>query len=808
MRTEGTPSGEVASPTPARSGVTSPLLGRDAEREALQGLLFADSPALVNVTGARGVGKSALVRSVLEDVGTEFADVRRLDLTGETVATALAGIRRQISHLPIPLRRAREEWSDRQLLLCLDRADVLAQSAADLVHLVTNHPGVKVVVETVPPLRDPAAAELLIEPLPVQTAVEQLRRSARAVGVAVGEDEASTAYLERICRAVEGNPLAVELAAARLPSMTAAALAEALESPERALVVLSHPSSDAHGTPAIRGLLEDTYRAASAPARRLLDLLGVFAGSFGIDAAEAVSTGHVTSCFDPLSELLDLRLVELDTSSATGRYRLSRLVRDVAIEHLDAGPHGADARARHADHFAEIARRAALAGDDADEDAARTLIEEDYPEALVALRWLQDADPARALRLAADLGWETHRRGGGATVVEVLEALTATGQGDVAARRDALLWLAQLASWSPLVSDQAEQIGARLAEGMALARAVDEPPALLRALRTQFFAVTAHGDIHAAMSACAEGVELAASIGHTRWLGRFEISLAAVHALLRQYEEAARLAASGLARAVRTGDREGIALGALALHTLPSEHVPDRTTVPPLESVLDIFRERGDLRYEIHTLATLAQQEIDRGDPVTAATWVLARMERLGQSDLLHGLTVSVMLTVHIARMRGDDEIAARLHGSVEAHMQPLLAIMAPGHVALYQDGVTAIRESLGQSRFDAEATAGQLLDRDKTLLAAVGYLRDVIDGTGSRVEAAPSGSGPLLPLTPREQDVLDLLARGLRNKEIAASLRIAPKTVMHHTVAIYRKLGVRSRTEAVAALARAGAPR
>lgn len=805
VRTEGAGSGEPAPFSPP-TGPRLPLLGRAAELDALRALLGPDGPAIVNVTGARGVGKSALIDAALDEVGGRVSDLRRLDLTGESAASALAGIRRHLSHLPIPLRRGQDTRTDRSLLLSLDRADVLVGSVPDLVHLVASHPGVTVVIETVPPLRDPNVAGLLVEPLPLAAAVELLRRSAEAVGVAVDTDEVSTAYLERICVALEGNPLAVELAAARLPSLPAPSLAAALESPDRALELLSRRPHSGTGTSAIRSLLEDTYRSASVEAQKLLNLVGVFSGSFSIDAVEAVSAHHVGSPFDPLAELLDLRLVELDASSATGRYRLPRLVRDVAREHLGSSAARQDARTRHADHFVEIARRAACALDDADEDKARQLIEGDYPEAVAALRWLRVTNPTRALRLAADLAGEAYRRGGGARVVEVLEELTTMpGEGDDAARRDALLWLAQLASWSPLVGDQAEQIGARLAEGMALARAVAEPKALLRALRTQFFAVTAHGDLSAAMSACAEGIDLAASIGHVRWLGRFEVSLAAMHALLQDHDEAVRLAASGLARAVRSGDRGGLALGALALHVLPAEKVPGRVSVPPLESVLEIFRERGDVRYEIHALATLAQQAVDRDDPVTAATWVLARMERIGQGGLLHGLTISVMLTVHVARLRGDLVRAAGLHGSVAAHMQPLLAIMSPVHVEQYEDGLDVMRASLGPADFEAAVTAGQLLDRSETLLVTLDYLREVVETGGSQGTDVSAPAATLSPLTPREQEVLDLLTRGLRNKEIATRLRITPKTVMHHTVSIYRKLGVRSRTEAVAKVSESG---
>jgi DNA-binding CsgD family transcriptional regulator/predicted ATPase len=789
------------------------LIGRGDELESLaRALEPRRSSPVINVTGARGTGKSALVRAALQSAAARSADVRRLELSGESAETALAELRRHLARLPPSHHRGDLHLTDRRTLVHLDRADVVAAVAGDLGRLVAGHPGTTLVVESVPQLRAPGITVVEVGPLDAPSAEELFRRTAESMGVALGSDETTAADIERVCGAVDGNPLAVELAAARLTSLPLRSLASLLDRPGRALAVLSRPATVSSEGRAIRTDLADSHRSTSAPAQRLLDLLSVFAGSFTLEAVEAVTAGHVSPCFDPLGELLDLRLVELDTEATEQRYRLRRLVRDYASERLAESGLEDEARDRHATHYCDVARTAALAAEEADEDRARTLIGEDYAEAFAALRWLREHDAVRALRLAADLGWEAERRGTGAALLEHLEDLTAGEPGGAeAARRDALLWLVQLSSWSSLGGDRAGVIRGQLDEALDLARRVGEPLPLLRALRTRFLAVAAHGDLAAAMDACREGTRLADAIGHPRWLGRFEVSLGAMHGVLRQYGTAAELGTSGLARAVRAGDRRGIALASLLLHGLPPEHVDDPAGLPSLEAVLQIFRAHGDLQNELHTLATLAHEAIDRGDHLAAARWVLARRERLGRTDLVNGLTVSVMLAVHISRLRGDHAVSALLHGSVASHMEPLMALLAPRHVELYRSGLRTLRAELGAGRFESEVARGRMLDREETLVELVGYLRAVVDGPQpSAARPQPAGAegadGAALPgLTPRETQVLRLLGRGLRNKEIASELGITAKSVMHHTVSIYRRLGVRSRTEAVALAARRG---
>jgi len=169
------------------------------------------------------------------------------------------------------------------------------------------------------------------------------------------------------------------------------------------------------------------------------------------------------------------------------------------------------------------------------------------------------------------------------------------------------------------------------------------------------------------------------------------------------------------------------------------------------------------------------------------------------------------------------------MHGMVAAHMEPLLAILAPRHVTLYQSGLTALREALGSQAFGDAVAAGRLRDREQTLIELVDYLRIVTSEptptpaqlTAQTSPSTTTESSSLTPartststlpagvsrsgLTAREDQVLRLLSDGLPNKDIAAELGITPKSVMHHTCSIYRKLGVRSRLEAVTTATRRG---
>ena len=494
------------------------LVGRPDELEQLVSLLAHGGPLVVNVTGGPGAGKSALVRSAVEAVGDEFGDVQHLDLTGTPSEQVLGAVRAVVARLPAALRRGGSGEPLGRSLLVLEQAGALAGHADELVELVTRVGHLTVLAESVPRLEGPGCTPVLVGPLRAADSAALFRRTAALVGVNLGDDTTTTARVAAICAAVDGNPLGVELAAARLPSLRLDGLEAALSSSRRALAVLSSPlGAGTRGQERLRSTLTASQQLTSTSAQLLLDLLSTFSGPFSLAAVEAVCGDVVHPYYDALEELVDLRLVELVPGKGELLYRLSRLVQGFAAERLASSPIAASAHVRHADHVCDVARGAARAVQDADEEAAAALLGTCHVDAVEVLARLVPGRPAVALRLAADLGWHAHRHGHGDWLVTTMDELwSRVGDEDAPARRDALLWSVLLRSWSPGAADRVGLIAEQLAAGLSLARRLAEPLPLLDALRIRFLAVAALGDVPGAMAACQEGLELARTIGHAR----------------------------------------------------------------------------------------------------------------------------------------------------------------------------------------------------------------------------------------------------------------------------------------------------
>lgn len=783
-----------SAPTPhvprAAARPRRPLVGRETERALLTSLVTSTEHPLITVAGEPGTGKTTLIRSAIDTLDTARIAVSRADATQWPALPPLANIRHHLSRV----RRPPQGYA----LVVIQNADRLLPWCGDIATLARDEGSVVIVLETA---RESSGADagpvVRLGPLGHDDAAALFRAAAAASGVEYGYDGRTNALIGQVCNAVDRNALGIELAAARVRLMSLEELASTLDSPRGAIAVLSQLAGRRRYVRAVDRADNGAHPPADS-AEHLLDLLSVFTGSFSLQAVEAVAGEHTAHMFDSLTELIDARLVQVEDENGDRRFRLSRLVRAAAAARLAASGAESAARHRHAAYFASRARQAARAADNAREDDAHAILGADIPDAWDALTLLTEANPAAALRLAADLAWDAQGRGTAIVLAEIIERLlTDVSTDDLSIRRDALLWLAQLQSWSPGATDRADVIRARLEEALSLARAVNEPLAILRALRVRFLAVTTDGDLAGAVAACTEGIALATAIGHVRWLSRFEISLSSMHAFTEQWDTAMTLAMSALSRAMRAEDKRAIVLAGLVVHAAPAGVMGDTATLPSLESLLAIANEVGDATSESHALATLAYRAIEAGDHQDAARWVAARHERLGRAELLHGLTVSTMLTVLIAHLRGDLATAARLHAAIAPAMESLLTVLPSRHVERYSAALADVRDQLGPAAFDAESTAGRLLGREQILTEVASYLVAARPVPPLAQDAPMDAPTDAASLTPREQQVLRALARGLRNKEIASELRITPKTVMHHTVAIYRKLGVRGRAEA-----------
>jgi predicted ATPase len=402
-----------ALPVPA-----TPLVGREQEAAALEGLVARDGVRLVTLTGPGGVGKSRLMIEAARRLGPGFADgVRFVELaavsTADLVAPAIAaglGLSTSAGQLTADLQAY---LRSRRLLLALDNFEQVIRAAPLLAGLLAAAPGLVVLATSRAVLRLSGEHEFAVAPLPVPPAgaaadPEGLRRYAavalfaeRAQAAAPGFELTGgyAAAVAEICRRLDGLPLAIELAAARVRLLPPPALAARLD--ER----FSLLTGGARDLPArqqtLRNTLDWSYGLLSAEEQALFARLGVFAGPFSLAAAEAVGAGSpgegqtagAEPVMDTLGALVDSSLVRPQTRRDQPRFALLETIRAYALDRLREGGDWGPAHDRHAAYFLALA-------EPADEDLAGPgqlawldRLETEHDNLWAAMSWLAGHGP-------------------------------------------------------------------------------------------------------------------------------------------------------------------------------------------------------------------------------------------------------------------------------------------------------------------------------------------------------------------------------------------------------------------------------
>ncbi|MDG4825454.1 DUF4062 domain-containing protein [Asanoa sp. WMMD1127] len=416
----GPATGEEAAPGPIPVPRT-PLVGREHELDLLSGLLTDARVPLLTLAGPGGVGKTRLAAALAARVASLYRDgVRYVDLStvagvesvGEAIARALrlrtSGGVRSCEDLAMFLRTKR-------MLLVVDNFEHVAEAAPDLATLLRAAPGVTAVVTSrmplrlndervfrVPPLRAPQAngrldpAEVLERYSAVRLFVDRARAGDRRFALTAD----NLAPVLEITRRLGGLPLAIELAAARVPLLSPAGLAARLDDQ------LSLLTGGQRDLPPRQRTLRDTlawsHQLLPPDAQRLFAVTGVFAGGFDLPAVEAVATclDEPLDVLDGLESLVDAALIDRDGDA---RFRMVDSVRHFALERLAAtAGEGAAVRERHAAYFLDLALQAAphLNGPDSPDWLAR--LDREHGNLDAAINWLLDQGRrADALRF----GW-------------------------------------------------------------------------------------------------------------------------------------------------------------------------------------------------------------------------------------------------------------------------------------------------------------------------------------------------------------------------------------------------------------------
>ncbi|MGW3123783.1 response regulator [Streptomyces sp. NPDC001107] len=390
------------------AAITS-FVGRREETAEIRRLLCVRR--LVTLTGIGGVGKTRLALEVAASSREAFADgVWLVDLAPVTdpaaVAATAAGALRvpDLGALPF-LDQLTGYLAGRRALLVLDNCEHLVDACAELAGtLLSAAPELRILATSRHTLGVTGEHVFALAPLAQDDAVELLRDRAVAVRERSHEDEAGDAALARLCADLDGLPLAIELAASRLRTLTVGQLTDRLEN-RFALLTGGCRTAPAHQR-TLRGMIDWSYELC-APAEQLLwNRLTVFAGGFSLEAAEAVCSGDgiaEAEVLDLLDRLVAQSVVLTCEASGQRRYRLLASIREYGRERLADSDEQDALRRRHRDFYLALAHRIDRNwyGPGQEENLARLRAE--HPNLLAALDY--EGDPRSRLALVAALRW-------------------------------------------------------------------------------------------------------------------------------------------------------------------------------------------------------------------------------------------------------------------------------------------------------------------------------------------------------------------------------------------------------------------
>jgi predicted ATPase/DNA-binding SARP family transcriptional activator len=726
---------EAAAPRPSprrRHNLPTPVtsfVGRQAEVAEVRQLLGGEPqaegsrPRLVTLTGSGGCGKTRLAlqvaRGVVEQDShpdgvwlVELGPVADPALVGQAVATTL-----NVREVPgqAVLQTLAGALAERRLLLVLDNCEHLLDACAALADaLLRACPGVQILATSqqalgmtgevayrVPSLAMPEGdaiagagegpeAAAALKAMQGYGAVRLFVERARfgQPGFALSAQNAREVLA--ICRRLDGIPLAIELAAARLAVLSPSQLAERLDDRFRLLTRGNRAAPARHQT--LRTLVDWSYGLLTPEERTLFDRLAVFAGGFSLEAAEAVCAGDGLDQEDILpllSQLVEKSLVNAgEDVDARARFRLPETLREYARERLEGDPLVGATRERHAFFYTALAEAAYRALSGPDQGAWLDRLEREHDNLRAALRWRLDRGDARgALRLGAALGRFWAMRG--------------------------------------YLREGRE----RLAEALALPDdgAPGAPPGLdrARALYSAGFLAWRQGDAAAARPLLESSVALARHLGDpgTTAYGLFYLGL--VPEFQGDYPAARAYFAESRSLFEEAGDRDGLALALFGLGNVARQEGDPDTARTLLERSLALFREVGNRRSLALPLGYLGRVALRLGDPAGARARLeeaLATWEELGEQWLIASVLDSL---AEVARVEGDQTGAEalldrsltlwRALGSTGPQTQSALHQL--GHVsltlgrpeqaaALFRECLSRAREQ-GNKRHVAEALAG-----------------------------------------------------------------------------------------------------
>jgi predicted ATPase/DNA-binding CsgD family transcriptional regulator len=727
---------------------------------------------LLTLTGVGGVGKTRLAVRVAAGMRRAFTDgvwlvelaaLQDHTLLDQTVADTI-GLRDRSARSP--REAVVDHLHDKQLLLVLDNCEHLADRCAELsADLLVAAPGLRILATSRRALGISAEHVLAVPPLPVpdpesplqpgkfvsNEAIRLFAERATPVRPGFTVDARNHATLARICHQLDGLPLAIELAAAWLRVLSLEQILDRLDNRFQLLRGSSRGVLPRHQT--LRALVDWSYELCSPPEQVLWAQVSVFADSFDLDAAEAVCAGDGIDShqvLDLVAGLVDKSILirEDQGHRPHARYRLLDTIRHYGQEVLRRTGHELQLRRRHRDYYLNLA---------------------DTGEA----RWFGPDQLEIATRLRSE-----H-----ANLRLALEfCLTTPGESRTGLRLAGTLYFYWLSCG----------LSAEGRHWLDRALSVDTEPSKERAtaLTVNAHLAVTQGDIAGMATMAQESRDLAEQLGDEATLAYATANLGAAAWQAGDPERARALFENALARFEATGELTTTLIIAYNTSTIAlcSDDLPRATEV--CRRSLERCERHGEKWARAYTLYVLANIEWQHNELAQASTHAMDSLRIVHTFSDTIGTVVTVELLAWIAGLVGENDRAAVLLGA--AHQiwalvggESLLR-SSPHWNVPHNTCEQVARQALGDRAFQAAFDRGAGFDLDQTVAYALGE---------KRTHAAPADTAGT-QLTRREQQVAELVAQGLTNKEIAAQLVIGRRTAEGHVARIMTKLGFSTRTQ------------
>jgi predicted ATPase len=710
----------------------STFIGRD--KELVDAVRILSSARLLTLTGPGGVGKTRLALKLAAVARDDYPDGAWLvelaplgdpALVPEALAASL-GVREERG---LPAAEAvQRHLANQRVLIVLDNCEHLVTVCASLATALLRYcPDVTILATSREALGIEGEARYAVAPLglpapdeaydpgylagfeAVRLFVDRARTAEPSFELTAGNASA----VAQICVRLDGIPLALELAAARIRGLSADELAARLDDRFRILARGSRTALPRQQT--LRALLDWSHDLLSPDEQRLFGHLSVFCCGFTLAAVEAVCGDdpiEPDGMLDLVTALVDKSIVVHEVDDAGSRFRMLDTIRQYAAERLEAAGRADALLDRHRDYYLALVESALPNLEGPNEVATLDLLAREHDNLRTAIaRVLHQGDAERALAFAVPLARFWRVRGyldEGSRQMAALLALDPAPAPSVP-RATAL----HGAGW--LARDRGEYAAARrhFTESLDMARSVGDRLCEAWSLVDLGFLDRYEGDYESARRRLEDAVGVARAADERVPLAAALGNLGLVERDLGRYDEAGALLEESLAMARTLGDRLGIAWPLSNLGLIATHHHDHAGARALLEEALTLWRALGDVQNTAYALSNLGHVATSQGDFQAASTQLEEALALLREVGDRRGIAFVLERMAMLAAERGEPELALAVAGHAAALRDALGAAQPPSVKAPYEARIAAARESIEDEAAAAAWARGEELDLD-----------------------------------------------------------------------------------------------